>query len=370
MNDSRPNSPVAQQLWFTAAQTVVVRIHNLPALAADDLLIAVQLSAISAGTEMLVYRGQIPTDIALDDSIAALQTSTHYPLQYGYAAVGIVEQIGTAVDSAWLGKRVFAFQPHASYFIAQAQHLIEIPEDISSEAALFLPNMETAVNLIQDGAPALGERVVVLGQGIVGLLLSALLVQYPLAQLHVLDTLALRRARALQLGVTSALDPLAINDVNALRAHLNLMPANAVENDSSATGKNTGMVEKIHGADLIYEVSGVPEVLNSAIAFSGFSSRIVIGSWYGTKTAPVMLGGAAHRNRLTIITSQVSSIAPVLSGRWNKNRRFDLVWDMLRRVKPEQFISHRTPIADAANLYQQLDQTPHTVLQAILTYPH
>jgi 2-desacetyl-2-hydroxyethyl bacteriochlorophyllide A dehydrogenase len=356
MNKSFKGSPVAQQLWFTSAQSVDIRAHQLPELGDGEFLVAVHFSAISAGTEMLVYRGQVPNEMSLDESIAALQTQVSFPLQYGYAAVGIVERVGAQVDAAWLGKRVFAFQPHASHFIAQAHNLIEIPADISSEAALFLPNMETAVNLIQDGAPALGERVVVLGQGIVGLLLTALLAQYPLAQLHALDNIPQRRSRALQLGATSVGDPCSQDAINLVHRQLQMGVAQHAEN--------------IVGADLIYEVSGAPEALNLAIDLSGFTSRIVIGSWYGTKSAAIALGAVAHRNRLHIITSQVSSIAPQLTGRWNKTRRFDVVWEMIRRVKPEQLISHSSAIADAAAIYAQLDQSPQDVLQAIITYSH
>lgn len=341
----------AKQVWFESPHLVEVKVKQLPVLSSTELLIRVNYSAISAGTEMLVYRGQIPTGMALEENISALQGQPDYPVQYGYACVGEVEQIGVDVDSRWLGKRVFAFQPHASRFIASADSLIEIPSDISLEAALFLPNMETAVNLVQDGAPALGERVLVLGQGIVGLLLSALLAQFPLAQLHAFDVFALRRARALQLGVTQVFDPFCSKDVGELQQQLNTV------------GNNKG-------ADLIYEVSGAPAALNLAIDCSGFTSRIVIGSWYGDKSAPIVLGGDAHRNRLKIITSQVSSIDPQLSGRWDKTRRFDLVWDMIRRVKPEQFISHRTPVGDAPSIYAQLDQVPQEILQAIFTYPN
>lgn len=341
----------AEQVWFESPHLVDVKTKQLPALSATELLIRVHFSAVSAGTEMLVYRGQIPTEIALDQNINALQGQPDYPMQYGYACVGEVAQVGAGVDSHWLGKRVFSFQPHASHFIASADVLIEIPSDISWESALFLPNMETAVNLVQDGAPALGERVLVLGQGIVGLMLSALLVQFPLAQLYALDALALRRARALQLGVMQVFDPFCSADILALKQHVN-------------AGDNN------KGVDLIYEVSGAPAALNLAIDCSGFTSRIVIGSWYGNKSAPIVLGGNAHRNRLKIITSQVSSIDPQLSGRWDKNRRFNLVWEMIRRVKPEQFISHRFSVADAPALYDQLDQAPQEILQAIFLYPN
>jgi 2-desacetyl-2-hydroxyethyl bacteriochlorophyllide A dehydrogenase len=341
----------AQQLWFTGVEQVEVREHVFAALNADELLVEVECSAISAGTEMLVYRGQIPNDMALDASIAALQNQQQYPLQYGYASVGIVKTIGMNIDAKWLGQRVFAFQPHASHFITTLANLIPVPADVAAEDAVFLPNIETAVNLVQDGSPVLGERIVVLGQGIVGLLLAHLLAQFPLAQLHGVDAMPLRRERALQLGVSNVFDPFSAADISALKQQLSI-----ADNDK--------------GADLIYEVSGAPDALNLAIALSGFSSRIVIGSWYGNKAATIALGGDAHRNRLKITTSQVSSLAPELSGRWDKARRFELSWQMLRNLRPSELITHRVPLSDAPVLYQRLHQSPAEILQAIFSYSH
>ncbi|HSX51517.1 MAG TPA: oxidoreductase [Cellvibrio sp.] len=351
------SSQHAQQLWFTGIEQIEVRELIIAAPSADEVLVEVECSAISAGTEMLVYRGQIPNDMALDANIAALQDQQQYPLQYGYASVGIVKSLGANVDASWLGKRVFAFQPHASHFVTKPANLIPVPVDISAEDAVFLPNMETAVNLVQDGAPALGERVVILGQGIVGLLLSSLLAQFPLAQLHGVDAIALRRESALTLGVKNVFDPFLAADIHSLKETLAIT--------ANTTGATT-----IAGADLIFEVSGVPDALNLAVDLSGFASRIVIGSWYGNKTAAIALGGDAHRNRLRITTSQVSSLAPELSGRWDKARRFEFSWQMLRTLRPSQLITHRAPLADAPILYQRLHQSPAEILQAVFSYSH
>jgi 2-desacetyl-2-hydroxyethyl bacteriochlorophyllide A dehydrogenase len=339
----------AAQLWFTAPLQVEVREVALPAPGSGELLVHTRLSAVSAGTELLVYRGQIPADMALDASLAALKGAAAFPLQYGYACVGEVQAVGAGVDAAWRGRRVFAFAPHASQFLARVEDLLPIPDDVPFEAAVFLANMETAVNLLQDGAPALGERVVVIGQGIVGLLLDSLLARCPLQRLLALDALPARRARALQLGVQAAFDPLDDDAVQTLRAQL-----------------HEG--EAVAGADLIYEVSGSPQAMNLALDLSGYCSRIVIGSWYGSKSAPLALGGAAHRNRLRISTSQVSTLAPELSGRWTKQRRFALCWDMLGRTKPEALITHRVPLQEAAALYQRLHESPADVLQAVLVH--
>ena len=343
-------SIVAQQLWFTAPHAVEIRAQPLPALAAGEMLVQTLCSAVSAGTELLVYRGQLPSGLPLDATLPGMQQDTSYPLHYGYACVGRVAAIGAGVDTSWRDKLVFAFQPHASHFISQPAAVLPVPAGIAPESALFLANMETAVNLVQDGNPGLGERVVVLGQGIVGLLLLQLLQQFPLGSLAVADALAPRRQRALAVGAHRAIDPHLPGAVTALQQEFSTQ-----------------------GADLVYEVSGVPDALNLAIALTGFASRIVIGSWYGSKTAAVQFGGAAHRNRLQITTSQVSTLAPELSGRWDKQRRFAVAWQQLRTLRPEQWISERVPLAVAPALYQRLHEqqsgnTANDSLQAIFVY--
>lgn len=358
-----------QQLWFTDVHQVACREGELAPPTAGEVLVKTRCSAISAGTELLVYRGKIPPQMALDATLDHLNAGTAnprslYPLQYGYACVGHVLAVGSASDSAWIGQRVFSFQPHVSHFVAPVSALIPVPADVPDEAAVFLANMETAVNLVQDGAPMIGEQVVVLGQGIVGLLLTAVLAQHPLAQLLTLDTLPARRSLSLQLGASASAD--ACENPAQLRARYLSQGLSQRPAVPSPTSYSTEPA-----ADLIYEVSGVPAALNTAIALSGFDSRIVIGSWYGTATAPIVLGAEAHRNRLRISTSQVSTLASGLSGRWDKQRRFQTVWQMIRRIQPQQLISHRVSLADAASMYQRLhepQQSGDDITQAIFIY--
>ena len=120
----------AHQLWFTGPQQVEIREQQLPPLQPGRIRVKTHCSAISAGTEMLVYREQLPADITLDATLASLQHPQTYPLQYGYACVGRIEQIGAAVDGLWQDRLVFAFQPHASHFIATPEQVIALPDDI------------------------------------------------------------------------------------------------------------------------------------------------------------------------------------------------------------------------------------------------
>lgn len=335
-----PDNRTASQLWFTAPFEVEVRDVPLSAPEPGEVQVRSLYSAVSAGTELLLYRGQLPETLSLDSTLDSLQDSSQYPVQFGYACVGEVEQVGAEVDPAWKGQRVFSFQPHASHFLARPEQLIAIPDDVSAQAAVFLPNMETAVNLVQDGRPLIGERVVVLGQGVVGLLLSGVLAHHPLASLAAVEGQPERQTLARQMGVQALYSP----------------------------AEATDAAPELADADLIYEVSGHPEALNLAIGLSGYASRIVIGSWYGSKTVSVDLGGEAHRNRLELITSQVSTLAPALSGRWDKQRRFDVAWDMIRRIDPTQLITHSVPLQEADQLYRQLHEAQPGIVQSLFQY--
>ncbi|MDP2777543.1 MAG: hypothetical protein Q8O48_07855, partial [Anaerolineales bacterium] len=151
--------PKTHTLFFTAPKKVEIRETSLPALKDDEVLVNTICSAISAGTEMLVYRGEFPHLANSHDSVSS---DLNYPLAYGYACVGKVMDIGKSVNRDWLNRLVFSFRPHSSHFVIKTESLILIPDSLTPETACFLPNMETAVNLVQDGAPIVGERVLVL----------------------------------------------------------------------------------------------------------------------------------------------------------------------------------------------------------------
>jgi 2-desacetyl-2-hydroxyethyl bacteriochlorophyllide A dehydrogenase len=330
-------------LYFGAPRQVELREETLPALGADEVLVETTCSAISAGTEMLIYQGHFPRDIETDPVISSLRGSLEYPLVYGYACVGKIKEIGTQVDKSIRDQLVFAFQPHTSHFITSPNSLFPIPDSLSPETACFLPNMETAVNLIQDAAPLFGECVLVLGQGVVGLLTASLLSEFPLETLVTADCFELRR------------------NSSPVPRHLSLEP-NTPNFHKDASKLLNG------SADLTFELSGRPETLNDALAITGFSGRIVIGSWYGEKRAEIDLGGAFHRSRIKLMASQVSTVSPDLSGRWNKARRFGAAWKALERIKPEKWITHRFSIDNAEKAYQLLDENPQETIQVLITY--
>jgi 2-desacetyl-2-hydroxyethyl bacteriochlorophyllide A dehydrogenase len=330
--------PKTKMLFFTAPRKIEIREIPLPHPGENEVLVETVCSAISAGTEMLVYCGQFPQ---LKDAHDTMSSELKYPLAYGYACVGVVKETGKEVNSEWENRLVFSFQPHASHWTTKIENLFPIPSSLSPENACFLPNMETAVNLVLDGAPILGERVLVLGQGVVGLLTASLLSEFPLESLIVVDRFELRRNAIDIEGQRSKVKSLAPDDLR---------------------------LSTFDPFDLTFELSGSPSALNEAIELTTFSGRIVIGSWYGQKRAEINLGGGFHRSRIKLISSQVSTISPELSGRWDKSRRFDVAWKALERFKPEKWITHRFPIEEAGKAYQLLDENPQETIQVIFDY--
>ena len=215
--------------------------------------------------------------------------------------------------------------------------------------ALFLPNMETAVNFVMDGRPVIGEHVGIFGQGVVGLLTTALLAQFPLHQLVTFDRYAARRRASLEAGADKSWDP-----------------------DDPAVTDDWPDVDLLNTAagpaDLVYELSGNPQALNQAIQMAGFGARIVLGSWYGSRAAELDLGGRFHRNRIKLISSQVSTLPSQFSARWTKKRRIDIAWEMIHKLKPKPLITHQFPLSRAKEAYELLDKNPAGALQVIFTY--
>ena len=366
-------------IYFTAPRQLEVREEVLPALGADDVLVETVCSAISAGTEMLVYRGQCPQ---LEDSNDALSSDVKYPIAYGYACVGRIRETGPQVDRSLQNRLVFGFQPHVSSFVTKPSDLIFAPDSVPAETCPFFPNMETAVNLVQDAAPILGERVLVMGQGVVGLLVASLLREFPLESLVTADSYPLRRKASIEIGANHSFDP-QVNSQKDQNPRSNLHSDAGINSTSSksTSAKSDSTPDEVLNPevdarpayaqekfDLTFELSGSPTALNDAIALTAFSGRVVIGSWYGEKRAELDLGGAFHRSRIKLISSQVSTIAPELRGRWDKARRFRAAWAALKRIQPQKWITHRFLIEEAEKAYQLLDENPQETIQVLFTY--
>jgi 2-desacetyl-2-hydroxyethyl bacteriochlorophyllide A dehydrogenase len=323
----------SRALFFTGPRSTEVRSIELPGPRENEALVATEVSAISAGTELLVYRGQLAPGTILDPTLPSLGEGFHYPLRYGYASVGRVIARGPAAPADLEGRRVFAFEPHGSHFLVPADRLLPLPETLSSEAASLLPTAETALSLVQDARPIAGERVLVVGQGVVGLLTTALLARFPLSRLVTVDRLPARRGLSRKLGAAASVAPEELSE---------------------------------RDFDLSLEISGAPEALDLAIAATGTEGRVVVGSWYGEKRAEIDLGTHFHRSRLTLSSSQVSRIGAPLAGRWSKSRRLEAALEILAVLPAQDLVSHRFDLERAAEAYRLLDEEPGACVQVIL----
>jgi alcohol dehydrogenase len=326
---------ISRALYFVAPRSVEVRREEVKAPGDGEVLVATEASAISAGTELLLYRGQLDPETVVDERLPSLQGRFHYPVRYGYAAAGRVAGVGGNVPGDCHGRRVFAFEPHCSHFVARPEDLRFLPGAMTAELGSLLPTVETAASLVLDGRPLLGERVLVMGQGVVGLVTVALLARFPLARLVTVDRWEARRRLSIRLGAGEAVAPEDLDE---------------------------------RDFDLVFEISGSPEALNLAIAAAGFEARVVVGSWYGEKRAPIDLGTHFHRRRLRIVSSQVSHLGPHLLSRWTKARRLDVALSALSELELESLVTHRFPVERAAEAYRLLDESPQDCLQVLLTY--
>ncbi len=361
--DKTPVPLQRQILYFGGDETVEIRSEPLLPPDAGEIQVRTRLSAISSGTEQLVYGGNVPEALLRDASIDALRTTQQdvpgaspYPMPYGYACVGEIIAVGEDVDHKCLGQRVFAFYPHASHFNVPVDSVIPLPATLSDEDAACLPNVETAVGLVMDGVPKIGERVAVFGLGVVGLLTVSLLSDMPLDALLAIDPDGRRRNWALETGATHAAAP---NEETQIRDILQIDPISThdpTENEAA-------------GADLVFELSGQPNALNDAITACGYGGRIIVGSWYGTKAAAIKLGGRFHRQHVSIRSSQVSTIGPEHRARWSKQRRMSIALNHCRRLHRLTEWSEKYPLSNASRVYERIARGASRSLRTLFTYP-
>ena len=329
----------ARALAIVRPRRVEIRDELLRPCESGQVLISSELSAISAGTELLFYRGELEEGIAADASLPSLAAPLRYPLRYGYCSVGTVIDLGPDVPPDLRGRRAFAFHPHQDRFVESIDRLVWLPDGLSSEAASFLANMEAAVSLVMDGAPVLGESVAVVGQGVVGLLVAALLSRMGVLELTVVDPLALR------LGCAERLCP------GARRA-------------------NSAQEALAHGPyDLVFELSGKLSGFQAALSLLRCEGRLVVGSWYGARTSAMALGTSVHRNRNTVLFSQVSRIDSRYAARFDRSRRLGVTMQWLARVPVHELVTHRIPFDEAPAAFQLLAERPDACVQVLLTHP-
>jgi 2-desacetyl-2-hydroxyethyl bacteriochlorophyllide A dehydrogenase len=285
---------------------------------------------VSQGTELLLYRGEGPTPF--DPSLDAPGAPT-YPRRYGYAWVGEIVG-GPSAASVARGTRVFALAPHGDLHAIDLADVRPIDPAIPPRRAVLAASLETAVNCVWDAAVQLGDFVVVLGGGVVGLLVARLAASAG-GRVRLIEPSPRRRSAAHELGIV----------------------ATSPQEDIPRAD-----------ADIVVEATGNPALLERAIAHAAREAVVVVASFYGSRIAPVPLGSDFHRRRIRLLSSQVSSVPPSHAARWTVARRFDLVRSLLFDSSLDVLVTEAHPFADAAGVYARLDRAPGDAIQTVFDY--
>ncbi|MFW7380492.1 MAG: zinc-binding dehydrogenase [Oligoflexus sp.] len=330
-----------QRIRFVAPCKVILEDITIAELEPKQVLLKSICSAISPGSERLIYRGHFPKDQPIDLNFKDQKKTFSYPMSYGYCLVGEIIATGSEISSRYLGKRAFVFQPHQAHAVCSFEELILLPADLDPFDACFLANCETACNLVLDTRPLLGERIAVIGQGIVGHLTQKILQKFPLENIIVIDSNPQRLDIARAQGDVTALLPTELDDY-------------------------------WQSCDAVIELSGHLPALETAVNLCRYDGRVIVGSWYGENQQPISLNTYFHRMHLKIISSQVSQIAPDLRGRFDKKRRMSTAMQVIKEQNPKQLISHRVPFTEnmVRETYQSLNQAESAQLQVVFTYHH
>jgi 2-desacetyl-2-hydroxyethyl bacteriochlorophyllide A dehydrogenase len=313
----------ARALFHVAPRRVEITEVPTPRPAAGEVIVRTLFSGISSGTEGLVYRGEVGADVALDDTISALGGAFRYPFAYGYACVGAVEGSG---------QLVFAFHPHQDVFAAPRAELIALPA-VDPAAGTLFPLVETALQVTLDAGTGYRDQVVVLGAGVLGVL-TALLLQRSGQRPLVAEPQAWRRDLAASLGITAA----------------------APEN---LAGREV---------PLVIDASGNPDAPAAALGLLAHEGTLLVASWFGTKPVALPLGGAFHRRRLTIRSTQVSTIPARLSPTWTRSRRREVAAELMPELPLAALSTHIFPFGQAAEAFRAVDEGTPGLMHAVLDY--
>ena len=278
--------------WITGPEQGEIRETTLPPLESGTLQVRALYSGISRGTESLVWRGQVPGSQHRAMRAPFQEGEFPAPVKYGYCNVGVVED-GPA---DWIGQRVFCLYPHQTRYRVPIEAVHPLPEGLDPANAVLAANTETAINATWDAGPMVGERIAVIGAGVVGALTAALCTRIPGVEVQLVDVNLERGALAEALGVPFA-------------------------TPESARGE----------LDRIIHASGHGEGLRLALSLAAMEATVVELSWFGSREPTVPLGEDFHARRLTLRSSQVGSLNPLMRPRWDHRRRLNLALQLLTR---------------------------------------
>jgi threonine dehydrogenase-like Zn-dependent dehydrogenase len=314
----------AAAFWIAAPGRGEIRPETLPAPAPDEVLVRTLYSCISRGTESLVFAGRVPASERARMRAPFQAGEFPAPVKYGYASVGVVEQGPAGLQ----GETVFCLFPHQTRYVVPARAVQPLPSGLPPARAVLAANAETAVNGLWDAALQPGDRVCVIGAGVVGCLVAWLAARIPGCEVQLVDLLPARAATAAALGVGFALPADAAPDV-----------------------------------DVVIHASGAPEGLALALQLAAFEATIVEMSWHGDRVVPLPLGADFHAKRLQIRSSQVGHVAAAQRARWDHARRLRLALRLLAEGDaPDALLSGEDEFAALPQVMARLAAAPGATL--------
>lgn len=322
-------------IWFTGPRQVELRPADAPEPGPGEILVRATVSLISAGTEMMVYRGGTsPADRMPPTS----EGTFPFPVKYGYQVVGRVLAAGQESGFA-PGDRVFARHPHQDHFTIAARPtlVVRLPDRLDDASATFINLTRVALTGVLDVPVRVGETAVVFGQGVVGMM-CARLARLSAAAVVVVDPFHQRRELALRYGADAAVEP-----ADAATAVADL--------------------SRGRGADVIYEATGAAAALQSALEVVAVEGEIVALSLYGTAPVPLKLVPEFHYRRPRITSSQAGD-----QRRWDWARRTEATIGLLEKMSVAEMVGARIPFGEAARAYDTVDRNPQENLGVLLTY--
>jgi 2-desacetyl-2-hydroxyethyl bacteriochlorophyllide A dehydrogenase len=313
-------------LWTVGKGRVELRPAPLPPLAEGAVRVRALVSAISRGTESLVFHGRVPRSEWLRMRCPFQEGAFPFPVKYGYASVGRVE----AGEAGLIGKRVFSLFPHQSLFDVPAETAAPVPASVSTARAALAPQMETALNANWDAPANAGDRVAVVGCGVIGLLTAYVCARTKGVEVTAIDANPARAQTAQAMGLRFA------------------SPEDAPKD-----------------CDIVFHASGAASGLNLALSMARFEGSVIELSWYGDAPVAVDLGGAFHSQRLTLRASQVGAVAPARRARWSYSRRLARALSLCADPRLDVLVSQSTPFADMPRRMGEILSDPATLCHLI-----
>ena len=319
----------ALAFWIVAPGKGELRRESLPEPGPGEILVEALASGISRGTETLVFQGRVPESQRQIMRAPQQVGEFSFPLKYGYSSVGVV----AAGPDDWLGRRVFCLHPHQNRYVVPRDSVVTVPATIPEERVVLAANMETVVNALWDAAPRIGDRVAVVGAGVIGALAAAVASRMPGAAVQLVDINPDKAAIASALGVSFAMPNVATS-----------------------------------GADLVIHASATAEGLATALDLAGFEATIIELSWYGDRRVAVALGEGFHSRRLRLVSSQVGAVATPQRARWDRRRRLSLAVDLLADARFDVLLAPPVPFARLPEVMSELAAGPSEVMCQVIRY--